>query len=145
MNHEVTRNDFGAIKHIKDYTNSGMIEIDVVDDRFLTDSYDYIVNRSFSQIDDAVSSQINILQLAAQDAFTSEAVGNRYLTNLVNLVNKDSNSPTALKAKITQLENQLEQYKSSYKDVAVYNEKLKRRIDALRWESGVLKDTLSKI
>lgn len=145
MNHEVTRNVVGAIRHIKDETNNGMIEIDVVDDRFLIDSYDYIVNRSFNQIDDAVSSQINILQLAAQDAFSNPTSENRYLTNLNNLVNIQSNSPEALRAKVTQLENQLEQYKSLYKSAGVQNKKLERRINALRWESNNLKDTLSKI
>jgi hypothetical protein len=145
MNHEVTRNVVGAIRHIKDETNNGMIEIDVVDDRFLIDSYDYIVNRSFNQIDDAVSSQINILQLAAQDAFSNPTSENRYLTNLNNLVNIQSNSPEALRAKVSQLENQLEQYKSLYKSAGVQNKKLERRINALRWESNNLKDTLSKI
>jgi hypothetical protein len=145
MNHEVTRNDFGAIRHIKDQNNIGIVEIDVVDDRFLMDSYDYIVNRSFSEIDDAVSSQINILQLAAQDAFNNPNSQNRYLTNLNNLINVQSNSPQALRAKITQLENQLEQYKSMYRSSGIENKKLERRINALRWESNNLKDTLSKI
>lgn len=145
MNHEVTRNVVGAIRHIKDESNNGIIEIDVVDDRFLLDSYDYIVNRSFNQIDDAVSSQINILQLAAQDAFNNPNSQNRYLTNLNNLINVQSNSPQALRAKIGQLENQLEQYKSMYRSSGIENKKLERRINALRWESNNLKDTLSKI
>ena len=106
MNHEVTRNVVGAIRHIKDETNDGIIKIDVVDDRFLIDSYDYVVNRSFNQIDDAISSQINILQLAAQDEFSNPSIKNRYLTTLNNLVNVESNSPQALRVKITQLQSQ---------------------------------------
>lgn len=145
MKHEVTRNVVGAIRHIKDETNNGMIKIDVVDDRFLIDSYDYIVNRSFNQIDDAVSSQINILQLATNDEFSNPSIKNRYLTNLNNLVNVESNSPQALRAKIIQLQTQLEQYKSMYKSAGMDSKKLERRINALRWESNVLKDTLSKI
>lgn len=145
MNHEVTRNVVGAIRHIKDETNDGIIKIDVVDDRFLIDSYDYVVNRSFNQIDDAISSQINILQLAAQDEFSNPSIKNRYLTTLNNLVNVESNSPQALRVKITQLQSQLEQYKSMYKSAGMESKKLERRINSLRWESNVLKDTLSNI
>lgn len=145
MNEEIDRNVVGAIRHIRGQKNNGIVEIDVVDDRFLIESYDYIVNRSFAEIDDAVSSEVNILQLAAQDAFTNPLSENRYLTNLSNLVNMRSNSPQALTAKINQLENQLEQYQSLYKSAGIENKKLERRIKALTWESNNLKDTLSKI
>ena len=145
MNQEIVRNVVGAVKHIKGQQNHGMIEVDVVDDRFLSESYEYIVNRTFNQIDDAVSSEIYILTLSAQDAFTNPLSENRYLTNLSNLVNMKSNSPQALTAKVNQLENELEQWQSLYNSAGIANKKLERRIKALTWESNNLKDTLSKI
>lgn len=140
---EVVRNSVGAVRHIRTQTNSGKIEIDVSDDRFLLDSYEYVANRSFTKIEDAISSEMHIMQLAATDAFTSTAVGSRYISNLKNLVNVNSNSQQALRAKIERLEADVKTYQSLYKHSGIQNKKLERRINALRWESNVLKDTLN--
>lgn len=143
MNNEVVRNSVGAVRHIRTQENHGKIEIDVSDDRFLLDSYEYVINRSFTQIDDAISSEIHILQLAANDALQSKEIGSRYISNLKNLVNVNSNSQMALRARIERLETDLQQYQSMYKSAGIANKKLERRINALRWESNVLKDTLN--
>lgn len=143
MKHEIVRNSVGAIRHIRTQQNSGKIEVDVSDDRFLIDSYDYVSNRSFTKIEDAVTSEIHILRLAASDAFTSTSIGSRYVSSLKNLVNVNSNSQQALRAKIERLEADVQQYQSLYKSAGIANKKLERRINALRWESSVLKDTLN--
>ena len=56
----------------------------------------------------------------------------------------NSNSTDGLKAKIVQLENQLQQLQLSYDDTSNANTAYKIRVNALRYELQILQDAIIK-
>ena len=46
MSDNLQRNSAGAIRHIRSENNEGMINVDILDERYLIDSFNYIVNTS---------------------------------------------------------------------------------------------------
>lgn len=144
MSDNLQRNSAGAIRHIRSENNEGTIDVDILDERYLIDSFNYVVNTSFNQIEDAISSQVNILQLAANSVLMRDDVSSKFIRSLSSLVNVNSNSVDGLKAKIVQLENQLEQLKISNEDTANANTAYKIRVNALRYELQILQDAIIK-
>lgn len=144
MSDNLQRNSAGAIRHIRSENNEGMINVDILDERYLIDSFNYIVNTSFGQIEDAVTSQINVLQLAANSVLMRDDTSNKFIRSLSSLVNVNSNSTDGLKAKIVQLENQLQQLQLSYDDTSNANTAYKIRVNALRYELQILQDAIIK-
>jgi hypothetical protein len=144
MSDNLQRNSVGAIRHIRSENNEGMINLDILDERYLINSFNYVINTGFNQIEDAITSQVNVLQLAANAALMRDDTSDKFIKNLSTLVNVNSNSPDALRAKITQLENQLEQLKISYEETANSNTAYKIRVNALRYELQILQDAIIK-
>lgn len=144
MSDNLQRNSAGAIRHIRSENNEGIINVDIVDDRYLMSSLNYIINTSFSQIEDAVTSQLNVLQLAANATLMRDDAADKFVKSLSSLVNANSSSPDGLRAKIAQLENQLQQISSSEKSTAEANSAYRERINALRYELQILQDAIIK-
>ena len=144
MSDNLQRNPVGAIRHIRSENNEGIINLDILDERYLINSFNYVINTGFNQIEDAITSQVNVLQLAANAALMRDDTSDKFIKNLSTLVNVNSNSPDALRAKITQLENQLEQLKISYEETANSNTAYKIRVNALRYELQILQDAIIK-
>jgi septal ring factor EnvC (AmiA/AmiB activator) len=144
MSDNLQRNPVGAIRHIRSENNEGMIDVDIVDDRYIMSSLNYIINTSFNQIEDAVTSQLNVLQLAANATLMRDDAADKFVKSLSSLVNVNSNSPDALRAKITQLENQLLQVSNSEKSTAEANTAYRDRINSLRYELQILQDAIIK-
>jgi len=144
MSDNLQRNSVGAIRHIRSENNEGIINLDILDERYLINSFNYVINTGFNQIEDAITSQVNVLQLAANAALMRDDTSDKFIKNLSTLVNVNSNSPDALRAKITQLENQLEQLKISYEETANSNTAYKIRVNALRYELQILQDAIIK-
>jgi septal ring factor EnvC (AmiA/AmiB activator) len=144
MSDNLQRNSAGAIRHIRSENNEGMIDVNLVDDRYLMSSLNYIVNTSFNQIEDAITSQLNVLQLAANATLMRDDAADKFVKSLSSLVNVNSSSPDGLKAKIAQLENQLTQLSNSEKSTAEANSGYRDRINALRYELQILQDAVIK-
>lgn len=92
------------------FKNKGRIRVPVLDERFLTSDFRYVMDTQFQSLPDAVSAEETVLRKAAEAAATDIAAGNdnatrEFLSNLSNLINEDGNSIVALKAKIATLED----------------------------------------
>lgn len=84
------------------FRNKGRIKIPVLDDRFTTSKFNYVVQRGFESLPDAVSSERNILKKI--EGMVSSAELDSFLSDISNLKNEDENSIAGLQAKIENLE-----------------------------------------
>ena len=114
--------------------NTGYIEIPVIDDRFLSSDFNYVVKTKFSSLPEAVSAETNMISqvneyekliltgvpiggLTDSNIQTIKNVAkNELLSNLSNLVLGNPDSNAALKERIKELEDVL-----STKDVVIEN------------------------
>lgn len=85
------------------FRNKGRIKVPVVDERFTTKRFTYIVQRGFESLPDAVSSERNILKKI--EGMTTDAELDLFLSDVSNLRNEDENSVAGLQAKIENLES----------------------------------------
>lgn len=110
---ELTLNENGSINFDKDlrdpfdraityqnlYKNSGRYRVPILDERFYYKDFDYVVDRNFESLQEAVSAEINLLGKLANvtdiDAF---------LTDLGKITIENESSITGLNAKIQRLE-----------------------------------------
>jgi hypothetical protein len=91
-----------VISHQNIFKNKGRIKVPVVDDRFTTSRFNYIVQRGFESLPEAVSSERNILKKI--EGMTTSAELDMFLSDITNLRNEDENSIAGLQAKIENLE-----------------------------------------
>jgi len=123
---DLVRDSNDRIESFKNiFKNKGRIRIPILDERFLTSDFRYIVSTNFKSLPDAVSAESNVLRKAAEATSTDIISGNDeatqdFLSNLSNLINEDGNSTTALNAKITSLEEA----------VSIKNDIIQSQIDA---------------
>lgn len=114
--------------------NTGYIEVPVIDDRFLSSDFNYVVKTKFSSLPEAVSAETNMISqvneyekliltgvpiggLTDSNLQTIKNVAkNELLSNLSNLVLGNPDSNAALKERIKELEDVL-----STKDVVIEN------------------------
>jgi hypothetical protein len=91
-----------VISHQNIFKNKGRIKIPVLDDRFTTARFNYIVQRGFESLPEAVSSERNILKKI--EGMTTSAELDMFLSDIANLRNEDENSIAGLQIKIENLE-----------------------------------------
>lgn len=112
----VTRDEVGRIVSFDNYLrNKGALKVNLLDDRFTLETFNYVINKEFNQLQDAVDAERNVLRKAAdfETLFPSDATGdgvvdNRDLIeNLKKLIVADSNSIPALQSKLESLQSQL--------------------------------------
>jgi|688.fasta_scaffold160294_1 hypothetical protein len=112
----VTRDELGRVISFDNYLrNKGSLRVDLLDERFTLETFNYVVNKGFNQLQDAVDAEKNVLRRAAEldtifpdDATGDGVVDNRDLVeNLKKLIVADSNSVPALQSKLESLQNQL--------------------------------------
>lgn len=112
----VTRDDIGRIISFDNYLrNKGSVKVDLLDERFTLETFNYVVNKEFSQLQDAVDAERNVLRRAAEfdtlfpdDSTGDGVVDNKDLVeNLKKLILQDSNSVPAMEAKLTEIQSQL--------------------------------------
>lgn len=105
---DVVRDEINRVKSFDNYLkNKGSLKVEVLDERFTLDVFDYTVDRSFRQIDDAINAEENILKRAAEFSTIPVDGGDleQVLTDgLKQLVLSDSNSVPALQQQIKDLE-----------------------------------------
>lgn len=131
---ELTLNELGSINFDKDlrdpfdraityqnlYKNNGRYRLPILDERFYYKDFDYVVDRNFESLPDAVSAEINLLGKLANvtdiDAF---------LTDLGKITIENESSITGLNAKIQRLEEIIDikqQEVQSYVDAQIEHE-----------------------
>jgi len=100
---EIERDDYSKIKSYQNiFRNKGRIKVPILDDRFTTSRFNYIVQRGFETLPDAVSSERNILRKI--QGMGSPLELDMFLSDISNLINQDENSIPGLQAKIARLE-----------------------------------------
>jgi len=101
---DVVRDVDGTIQSFKNYLrNKGSLKVNLVDERYLTESFRYVVDTEFKQIDEAVDAEINILKKAADLTNIGGDVGN-LTEDLKKLIIENSSSVPALQAKVESLQ-----------------------------------------
>lgn len=104
---EIERDDYSKIISYQNiFRNKGRIKIPILDDRFTTNRFNYIVQRGFESLPDAVSSERNILRKI--QGMVSPMELDMFLSDISNLINEDERSIPGLEAKIARLEEIIE-------------------------------------
>lgn len=113
---DVIRDDIFRVISFDNYLrNKGSIRVDLLDDRFTIESFNYVVSKDFTQIPDAVNAEKNVLKKASEftTLFPDDLTGTgtieqqKLVENLKKLIVEDSNSIPALQSKLISLQNQL--------------------------------------
>lgn len=111
---DVIRDESGRLITYENlYKNKGRLKVPVLDERFIIRDFRYVMDTSFSTLPDAVSSEANVLAKLNDALTTDVSAGNdeaskKFLSDLGNLVNENSNSIAGLNAKIKSLEAEIE-------------------------------------
>ena len=113
----VTRDELGRVISFDNYLrNKGSLRVDLLDERFTLETFNYVVNKGFNQLQDAVDAERNVLRRASEfdTTFPSDATGdgvvdNRdFVENLKKLIVEESNSVPALQARVENLVDQVD-------------------------------------
>lgn len=119
---ESPRDENGKIVSFKNYLrNQGSIKVKIETERFRSTNFDYVVDKSFTSIPEAVEAERYVLERAEEwaddiNVSADEAV---LLEKLKVLINEDSTSIPALETKIEKLQLQLndaEEYQQTLSD-----------------------------
>lgn len=103
---DVIRDSTGIIQSYKNYLkNKGSLHINILDDRFLIDSFRYIVDTSFRQIPEAVDAELNILGGIGSSIPTGDIPTSSLLDELKKLILDSPNTLPALQSKVDTLQN----------------------------------------
>ena len=106
---DLVRDDNDRIQSFKNiFKNKGRIRVPILDERFISSDYKYIVNTSFSSSPTAVNAEKNILDKIAQAVASGDPLANQFLSDLNNLILSDPNSVAGLTARIKELEKEIE-------------------------------------
>ena len=63
----VTRDELGRVISFDNYLrNKGSLRVDLLDERFTLETFNYVVNKGFNQLQDAVDAEKNVLRRAAE-------------------------------------------------------------------------------
>jgi hypothetical protein len=101
---ELTRDEIGRITSFQNiFRNSGKILVPTIDDRYRTARFNYILQRNFSNLDDAVDAEANIQKKFTDIVATSGSLDD-FLNNLGNLTVQNRNSVAGLEAQIAKLQ-----------------------------------------
>jgi ribosomal protein S18 len=109
------------------YKNSGRYRLPILDERFYFKDFDYIIDRNFQSLPEAVSAELNLL-----DRLANVSDIDTFLTDLTKLTIENENSITGLTAKVQRLE----------KIIEVKQEEVQMYIDAQIEHEGFI-DTLA--
>jgi hypothetical protein len=101
---DLERDDYSrVVSHQNIFRNKGRIKVPVLDDRFTTSRFNYVVERGFESLPEAVSSERNVLKKI--EGMTTSIELDEFLSDISNLKNEDENSVAGLQAKIENLES----------------------------------------
>lgn len=101
---DLERDEYARItSHQNIFRNKGRVKVPILDERFTTSRFNYIVQRGFESLPDAVSSERNIIRKI--EGLKTSAELDLFLSDIVNLKNEDENSIAGLQIKIENLES----------------------------------------
>lgn len=107
---DVVRDELNRVKSFDNYLkNKGSLKVDLLDERFTLDVFQYTVDRSFKQLEEAKNAESNILKRATELSGvlpdSQEGLDEKTLVDgLKQLVIQDSNSTAGLKEQVKDLE-----------------------------------------
>lgn len=133
----VERDSTGKIVSFKNYLkNSGFISFDTTTERYMPRSFDYVVDKTFTGIPEAVEAERYVLEKAEEwatdiNVSADEAV---FLEKLKKLINEDSTSVPALETKIEKLQLQLSEAEEAQQNLTDTNDNLLEAIEQLSVE-----------
>ena len=106
---DLVRDDNDRIQSFKNiFKNKGRIRVPILDERFISSDFKYIVNTGFSSLPTAVNAEKNILDKIAQAVASGDPLADQFLSDLNNLILSDPNSVAGLTARIKELEKEIE-------------------------------------
>lgn len=133
----VERDSTGKIISFKNYLkNRGFVSFDTTTERYAPRSFDYIIDKSFTSIPEAVDAERYVLEKAEEwatdiNVSADEAV---FLEKLRKLINEDSTSIPALESKIEKLQLQLSEAEEAQQNMNDTNDNLLEAIEQLSVE-----------
>lgn len=110
---DVTRDEFDRVVSFDNYLrNKGSLRINVLDERFTIETFNYVVDREFQQLDEARNAEQNVLRKAAQFATLlpddiSQLDNKTLAENLKSLILEDTNSVPSLKNRVERLQEEI--------------------------------------
>jgi hypothetical protein len=112
----VSRDELGRVISFDNYLrNKGSLRVDLLDERFTIETFNYVVNKGFNQLQDAIDAEQNVLRKANEfgTLLSSDSTGDGIvddkdlIENLKKLIIEDSNSVPALQSRLQSLESDL--------------------------------------
>jgi hypothetical protein len=101
---DLERDDYSVlISYQNIFRNRGRIKVPVLDDRFTTSKFNYVVERMFESLPEAASSERNFRKKT--EGMTTSAEFDLFLSDIMNLRNEDENSIAGLQAKVENLQS----------------------------------------
>ena len=102
---------------------NAVIQVSVLDERYRDDDFRFVVNTSFRSLQNAIDAenyvmtQYNNILLGIADGTIEEyqngmSTSEKFFSDMVNIINLNSENPVAQKQKIKQLENAVEEVNS---------------------------------
>jgi hypothetical protein len=137
INVQVERDSTGKIISFKNYLkNRGFVSFDTTTERYAPRSFDYVIDKSFTSIPEAVEAERYVLEKAEEwatdiNVSADEAV---FLEKLRKLINEDSTSVPALESKIEKLQLQLSEAEEVQQNMNDTNDNLLEAIEQLSVE-----------
>lgn len=139
---DVIRDSDGTIQSFKNYLkNVGSLKINLADDRYTLESFRYVVDSSFKQLEDAVNAEINILKKAG-DLSNVGSDKTKLEEDLKKLLVEDSSTIPALQVKVETLEDKVDSLNElvEFKDETLLDSE--RVIEELSQQRNKLMDEL---
>lgn len=146
---DVSRDDIFRVISFDNYLrNKGSIRVDLLDDRFTIESFNYVVSKDFTQLPEAVNAEKNILKKANEfstllpDGITGADTveQQKFIENLKKLIVEDSNSIPALQSKLESIQKQLSDANELVDIKESDMEELKSIIDELAFQRNIIAD-----
>jgi len=135
---DVNRDVDGTIQSYRNYLkNKGSLMVAMLDDRFLLESFRYVVPSTFTQLDAAVSAEENIIR-RANDIDSVFNGGGSFEEILRELIVKDSNTIPALQIKVEELSSQLDSMMEAHESKVDSIGDLMRTIEELSTQRNLL-------
>lgn len=125
---ELVRDENGRVTSFQNiFRNSGTILVPMVNERFVTKRFNYVLDKTFQTLADAVTAERNILKKLTEILTdpNSQLELEKFLSDLNNLVREDENTVAGLEAKVARLEQIIEakqQLIESMIDTEIQNE-----------------------
>lgn len=141
-NVDVTRDEDGTIQSFKNYLkNVGSLKINLLDDRYLLESFRYVIDSSFKQLDTAANAESNILRKAG-DLSNIGSDRTKLEDDLKKLILEDSSTIPALHVKVETLEDKVDALQElvEFKDDMLLDSE--RTIEELSQQRNKLMDEL---